>query len=209
MTVTLREEDELFSRVASRKVDRVKKFLSKNDQLDITYKEGALFAVAIRNDKYEIVSLLLEYFNTKQLSDLTIGAPKHNALKFKLKSSLDYALEQEELSPKMQEVLSSYIDFDDTGTENDLESLGADQHGISDESESKSGSASSDGHSNQSSDLSKNTLDSLSRQNSSDSADSNPIGGYLASCTTPDTDELGANFLLGDHNIDEISPDTI
>lgn len=105
---------QLSDRIAARKYSMVKTLLSEDKSLDITYENGRFFKISIKDNSYDIVKALLNYFEEKQLSRYDINSEKYNELRAQLKNILEDVIEEKDLSLKMQEVLSPYINFEDS-----------------------------------------------------------------------------------------------
>jgi hypothetical protein len=90
----------------------VSDLLERNKDLDITYKDGKFFIMAVEDNNIEIVKILLDYFNYNQLVKYTTGSVEYLLSKNKLKDILEIAIEDVNLSQEMKEVLSPYIDFE-------------------------------------------------------------------------------------------------
>lgn len=99
--------------------------LERNKDLDITYKDGKFFIMAVEDNNIEIVKILLDYFNDNQLVKYTTGSAEYLLLKNKLRDILEIAIEDVDLSREMKEALSPYIDFE--GSENN-DSFLEDEH---------------------------------------------------------------------------------
>jgi hypothetical protein len=107
---------ELSNSISWKNKDFVQGILSKNKNLDLLYRDGKFFNMSIENDCIDIVVSLVSYFDNYQLAKHTSGTTEYLLLKNKLRSALETAIEDVDLSQKMKEVLSPYIDFE--GSEN-------------------------------------------------------------------------------------------
>ena len=83
--------------------------LDKNSDLDLTYKEGKFFILAVEDNNIKIVEPLLGYFNNNQLAKYTMGSIEYLLLKNKMRDILEIAIEDVSLSEEMKEILSPYI----------------------------------------------------------------------------------------------------
>ena len=106
--------------------------LNKNSDLDLTYKEGKLFILAVEDNNVKLVEPLLDYFNTNQLAKYTSGSTEYLLLKNKMRDILELAIEDVSLSEEMKEILSPYIDFEGSehGTINDFLEDYQESHGV-------------------------------------------------------------------------------
>jgi hypothetical protein len=89
----------------------VKILLSNFDDIDVFYKNGILFDIAISNNNIKICEALFEYFETKQFS---IKNTDYDKAKEKLTEILENAIDGIDLSTEMQEVLRPYVNFDNS-----------------------------------------------------------------------------------------------
>lgn len=99
----------------------VENCLKENVDIDLTCDQGKIFISPVENDRVDILNLLLNYFNNYQLSKYEYSSQEYSYLKNKLKTILEIASEDVELSDKMKDTLSSYlhVDLNDKGTEQD------------------------------------------------------------------------------------------
>ncbi|MCP5378738.1 MAG: hypothetical protein H6910_06450, partial [Rickettsiaceae bacterium] len=105
---------ELSNSISWKNKDFVQDILSKNKSLDLLYRDGKFFNMAIETDCIDIVVSLVNYFNNYQLAKYTSGTAEYLLLKSKLRSALETAIEDIDISQGMKEVLSPYIDFEDS-----------------------------------------------------------------------------------------------
>jgi len=103
---------ELSNSISWKNKDFVQDILSKNKSLDLLYRDGKFFNMAIENDCIDIVVSLVSYFKNYQLAKYTPDSTEYLLLKNKLRSALETAIEDVELSQEMKKILSLYIDFD-------------------------------------------------------------------------------------------------
>lgn len=103
----------LSDRVAAKKHSMVKRLLDDNLNLDLTYDNGTLFTMSIENNSYDILKVLLEYFEQNQLSAYKQGSYEYSLLKGKIRNILEQAIECTDISLEMQKILSPYLDFND------------------------------------------------------------------------------------------------
>ena len=96
--------------------ENVSQFLKAYPNLDVTYSDGACFNKAIMRKNSKIVSALLDYYKTHQLSSDKDSIEYKKAL-FNLKHILEEAEEMYKFSPEIQELLKPYI-----GSDEDMES---------------------------------------------------------------------------------------
>jgi len=89
----------------------VKQLLDIFDNIDILYEEGIFFDLVIPKGNVEICKSLLNYFETKQFP--TKNTEYHEARE-KLVEILENATDSVELSPEIKEILSPYIDFENS-----------------------------------------------------------------------------------------------
>jgi hypothetical protein len=125
MSKKMEDYIELSNSISWKNKKFVQDILSKNKNLDLLYRDGKFFNMAIENDCIDIVRSLVSYFNEYQLAKYTSGSTEYLLLKNKLRSTLETAIEDVELSQEMKEALSPYIDFE--GSENNDNSL-EDEH---------------------------------------------------------------------------------
>jgi len=109
----------LSDRIGAKKYNMVMSILNNNKELDITYNEGEFFIIAIKNNSVDIVKALLDYFKSNQLANSTISriedmSKEAQLLITKIRNILDVATQDIDLSKEMKEVLSPYIDFEDS-----------------------------------------------------------------------------------------------
>ena len=95
--------------------------LQKDQTLDLFYKEGKFFILAVELGNIDITSLLLDYFSKCQLSKYEYRSQEYTLLKNKMKETLEIASEDVELSDEIKDALSPYLNIhsDDEGTERD------------------------------------------------------------------------------------------
>lgn len=105
---------DLSNSISWKNKDFVQDILSKNKSLDLLYRDGKFFNMAIETDCIDIVVSLVNYFNNYQLAKYTSGTAEYLLLKSKLRSALETAIEDIDISQGMKEVLSPYIDFEDS-----------------------------------------------------------------------------------------------
>jgi len=87
--------------------------LNKNSDLDLTYKEGKFFILAVEDNNIKIVEPLLDYFNNNQLVRYENRSLEYILLKNKMRDVLEIAIEDVSLSEEMKKQLSLYINFED------------------------------------------------------------------------------------------------
>lgn len=92
----------------------VTKELSQLIELDVLYDNGRFFKFAILENNYEIFEALLKYFKENQLNKYEINSEEYNNLNNQLIEILENAIDGVDISPEMQQVLSPYINFDNS-----------------------------------------------------------------------------------------------
>lgn len=102
----------------------VNTLLSNFDDIDILYKNGILFDIAIGNKNTEICKSLLEYFEEKQFA---VKNDRYEKAKEKLIEILENAIDDLDIPLEMKEVLSPYINFDNSFDEDRLNNLSLDE----------------------------------------------------------------------------------
>jgi hypothetical protein len=118
-----KEYIDLANRVTWGNESLIKDSLS-NLSLDLlSYKEGKLFVLAINSGNSKVLKLLLDYFHENQLGEYKEGSTEYMTLKKHLHAVLETAIEDEEISEEMRELLSEYINFNDTSSESAREEL--------------------------------------------------------------------------------------
>lgn len=90
----------------------VKNILLHNKDLDLLYKNGRFFKMAVESNHADIVAVLLEYFINNQLSKYDAESSKFCNLKKQLIEVFEVAIDEVDLIPEMKEILSPYIDFE-------------------------------------------------------------------------------------------------
>jgi ankyrin repeat protein len=103
----------LSDRVAAKKYSMVKRLLDDSLNLDLTYDNGTLFTMAIENNSYDIVKILLEYFEQNQLNSYKHGSYEYSLLKGKIRNIIEQTIEYSDISLEMKNILSPYLDFND------------------------------------------------------------------------------------------------
>ena len=114
MSKKMKDYVDLSNSISWKNKDFVQDILSKNKSLDLLYRDGKFFNMAIETDCIDIVVSLVNYFNNYQLAKYTSGTAEYLLLKSKLRSALETAIEDIDISQGMKEVLSPYIDFEDS-----------------------------------------------------------------------------------------------
>jgi hypothetical protein len=89
----------------------VKKLLKKSSDIDILDDRGIFLRLAISGNNLEILKSLLTYFEEKQFSTKNT---EYHQVREKLVEILENATDSIELSPEIKEVLSPYIDFENS-----------------------------------------------------------------------------------------------
>ena len=92
----------------------VQDILSKNRDLDLLYKNGRFFKMAIENNQIDITEMLLEYFKDNQLSRYNNNSEEYNNLENQLIEVIEVVIDEVELLHEMKKILSPYIDFEDS-----------------------------------------------------------------------------------------------
>ena len=120
--------DILYSFCCRNDTDQVKtifkRFNKNTDELDALYSHGWLFNIAISKNNVEICKMLLDFFENKQFP---IKNNEYAEAKEKLKEILENATDSIELSPEMKQVLSPYLNFEDSDSDiADLSDVGVD-----------------------------------------------------------------------------------
>ena len=109
-----------------RKFEKVKLLLKQNiNDIDVLYKDGIFFELAISKENSDILKALLNYFEENQLSKYDARSEEYIGLQKRIMDILEIVIDGVDLSPKMKEVLSSYIDFggSEDSREHDFESF--------------------------------------------------------------------------------------
>jgi hypothetical protein len=86
--------------------------LNKNSDLDLTYKEGKLFIMAVEDNNVKLVKPLLDYFKDNQLANYKDDSVDYLLLKSKMRGILEIAIEDVSLSEDMKAIISPYIDLE-------------------------------------------------------------------------------------------------
>lgn len=90
---------------------RAQELLDLFDDIDILYENGVFFDLAISKGNVEICKSLLNYFENKQFPTKNT---EYQEAREKLVEILENATDSIELSPEIKEVLSPYIDFENS-----------------------------------------------------------------------------------------------
>lgn len=100
----------------------VQDVLLHNKDLDLLYRNGKFFNMAIENNCTDISEALLEYFKKNQLGKYDSKSEEYDNLKSRLVEVIEIAIDEVNLSSEMKKVLSPYINFEgsDTDTINDF-----------------------------------------------------------------------------------------
>lgn len=106
-------------------IEEVNQILQTNNNIDLTYSEYKLFNFAIQNNNCKMLSTLIKYYESNQLSKLNIKDHSYYIAKVHLSNKLEDFVSGVSLSQEMKETLSSYIDFE--GSENN-DSFLEDEH---------------------------------------------------------------------------------
>ncbi|CAG9312734.1 unnamed protein product [Blepharisma stoltei] len=88
-----------------------------NTELDMTYNEGEFFILCIRNNSYDILNSLLGYFEENQLNVYKSSFNEYHILKNQMRDILRTAVKDVELSTEMKQVLSPYLNFEDSDSD--------------------------------------------------------------------------------------------
>lgn len=100
----------LADRVSDNRLSMVQYMLNKDNSLDLTYDNGTYFRMSIENNSYDIVKVLLDYFEENQLSEYTEGSAEYLSLKGKLQDIItDIAEDNDNISPKLKDVIQPYL----------------------------------------------------------------------------------------------------
>ena len=104
-------QENLYSYCRWNDTEEVINILQQSSDIDILYENGRLFDFALSENNYEICKSLLEYFENKQFP---FKNKDYEEAKEKLTEILENAIDGIDLSPEMQEVLRSYVNFDNS-----------------------------------------------------------------------------------------------
>ena len=97
------------------KFEKAKLILKENiNDIDVLYKDGIFFELAISKENSDILKALLNYFEENQLSKYDARSEEYINLQKNIVNILEIAIDGVNLSPKMKEVLSPYIDFEES-----------------------------------------------------------------------------------------------
>jgi len=91
--------------------NNIKKVLECFNEIDILYENGIFLEFAISKGNVDICSALLNYFEDKQFS---IKSRDYEEAKDKLIEILENITSDMQLASEMKQVLSPYIDFEDS-----------------------------------------------------------------------------------------------
>ncbi len=105
--------EDLADRIGAKKYSMVVTLLNRKNDLDLTYDNGTFFNMSIENNSYDIVKVLLEYFERNQLNAYKQGSYEYSLLKGKMRNILEQAIEYNDISLEMKNILSPYLDFND------------------------------------------------------------------------------------------------
>lgn len=105
-----RIQGKLYDNCRWNNTDKVKNILENYDNLDILYENGKFFNFAISENNQKIVGYLIKYFEDNKLNK----SKKSLDLINNLKETLESCVYGEKISHEMQQVLSPYIDFDNS-----------------------------------------------------------------------------------------------
>jgi hypothetical protein len=201
---------QLSDRISWKNGPLVSNILNKNIDLDLTYNEGEFFTLAIESNSVEIIKTLLDYFNNNQLAKHTSGTTEYLLLKNKLRSALETAIEDVELSQEMKKVLSPYIDFESSeNNDSFLEDEHLDNYLTSKDqikvSTLKKSPSENDLHSTF--DNSKENLlteENLKRLSNNSSDEKLLIEGFLGHHNTYDVKDYRSDLAGNTHNTDDL-----
>lgn len=87
----------------------VKRLLERESDIDLTYKEGLFFKLAIKHDNKELLNTLLEHFEKIQLKEKDVDSIEYKLLKYELRKILEEAVDSFEISEEMEKVLAPYL----------------------------------------------------------------------------------------------------
>lgn len=109
----------LSDRISWNHLSFVKNMLSSDDLLDLTYKKGSLFILAIENNHLEMTKIMLDYFHDIQLFEYASYYQNYYILKKQkqMHDILKNVTDDIEISNEMKELLKDYINFDDISTD--------------------------------------------------------------------------------------------
>jgi hypothetical protein len=105
---------QLSDRIAWNSKSLVEDILSKNKDLDLLYRKGMFFRMAIESNQTDITEMLLEYFKDNQLSRYNNNSEEYNNLESQLIEVIEVAIDEVELLPEMKKILSPYIEFENS-----------------------------------------------------------------------------------------------
>ena len=109
--------------------------------LDLTYREGGYFLLAIRNNNIEMLDMLLKYYQKNKLRG-DDNSVEYKWAKYHLIEKIRIVLPYCNLSEEMQALLSQYIPLsEESDSDQDLEDLDEmirlDASGINDQEENQ------------------------------------------------------------------------
>jgi hypothetical protein len=148
--------------------------LQNDNSLDVTFKEGTYFIMAIEANNHNFTKALLDYYKEHQLKpyvehfnkfkentskiEYAKLAYQYISLEEKLKGILAIAIEDVELTSEMQKVLEPYLDFSNNNHDQDFDVVNDDVLSTTGEDTE---------HSSVNSDILKDRKDSLSSHDGS------------------------------------------
>jgi hypothetical protein len=114
-------QDDLSRQIRRNQLNEVIKILANDFTLNVLAEDGVYFGMAIQEDAHEMVKILIDYFITHQVEPYPNFSYEALCLKKQLRDVLREAIEWQDLSPDMKNVLSCWISLnDDDGDEQDL-----------------------------------------------------------------------------------------
>jgi hypothetical protein len=116
----LSAEDELVGACRSNDLANVELLLSGSRRIDIMYKNGIFFDLAVSNDSYSILKALLEYFENNMLHDTSQNLVRRSQLKTVLENSF---AEASKVSPETEQLISLYTELDFSDSESNIDDL--------------------------------------------------------------------------------------
>ena len=98
----------LFSYCQDNDVEEAKAILEKNPNIDVFYKDGMLFRLAISNGSVEMLKLLIGYIEKSILGKYEFGSVDYLLIKNHLVEVLEEQIDFEDLRDDIHKVLEPY-----------------------------------------------------------------------------------------------------
>lgn len=101
---------------------QVQNILDRDYSLDLMAYDGQFFNIAVEQKNCDVVKVLLDYFERRQLTKFPAGSNEFLWLKKQMSDVIQVAIEDVELSKDMEELLNLYLPKEET-TDYDIEDL--------------------------------------------------------------------------------------